>query len=176
MHRITALVLLTLCVAAVAGAQRAPASLYPGSVVRVSVVHGGHVTGNLFRSDAQGIVVRHDGDTTRVAWHDMQSLQIARARRPATPVRNGAIAGGVVGLLAGLGYFAFCSSQLWDADPCPEAIPIGALAGGALGAGIGALVWSGSSRGGWIDIPLDRTRLGVAATPRGVGIGARIAF
>jgi hypothetical protein len=145
-------------------------------VVRIGVVQGDHVTGTLFRSDAQGIVVRQDGDTTRVAWHEVRYLQVARGRRRPIPVRNGAIAGGVLGALVGVGFVAGCSIEIFgEADPCLEAIPLGALAGAALGAGIGAIVWGGPGAG-WIDVPLDRTQVAVAASPAGLGIGARIAF
>jgi hypothetical protein len=165
---------------AVAPAQAPPASLYPGSVLRIGTLRGGHVSGQLFRSDREGVVVRRDGDTTRVAWRDMRYLQIARAARSGTPVKNGAIAGGVIGLLAGLGVSAFCSGFTImgsEPEPCPEAIPIGLFGGIALGAGIGAIVQGASSQGGgWIDVPLDRTRPGVAPAPAGVAIGARIAF
>jgi len=113
MRRAIAFILATQCVVvAVIHAQAPPASLYPGSVLRIGTLRGGHVSGQLFRSDADGVVVRQDGDTTRVAWRDMRYLQIARAARSGTPVKNGAIAGGVIGLLAGLavggGYSAMC--------------------------------------------------------------------
>jgi hypothetical protein len=145
-------------------------------VLRIATARGGHVTGSLFRSDADGVVVRHDGDTTRVAWDDVQHLQVARARRPVTPVRTGAIVGGVLGTLVGVGFVAACSIKIFsEPDHCPEAIPIGALAGAALGAGIGAIVWGGPG-GGWIEVPIDRAQLGVAATPAGVAVGARVAF
>jgi hypothetical protein len=113
----------------------------------------------------------------------MRYLQIARAARSGTPVKNGAIAGGVIGLLAGLavggGYSTVCG--FGQSDSCPEAILIGVLGGAALGAalgaGIGAIVQGASSQGGgWIDVPLDRTRLGIAPAPTGVAVGARIAF
>jgi hypothetical protein len=183
MRRAIGFILAMQCaVGGVAHAQAPPASLYPGSVLRIGTLWGGHVSGQLFRSDAEGVVVRHDGDTTRVAWRDIRYLQIARAARSGSKVRDGAIAGGVIGLLAGLavggGYSSVCG--FGQSDPCPEAILVGVLGGaalgGALGAGIGALVQEPSSKGGWIDVPLDRTRLGVAPAPAGVAIGGRIAF
>ncbi|KPK06213.1 MAG: hypothetical protein AMS20_05140 [Gemmatimonas sp. SG8_28] len=180
MRRAIAFILATQCVVvAVIHAQAPPASLYPGSVLRIGTLRGGHVSGQLFRSDADGVVVRQDGDTTRVAWRDMRYLQIARAARSGTQVRDGAIAGGVVGLLAGLGVSAFCSGFTImgsEPEPCPEAIPIGLFGGLALGAGIGAVVQGPGSGGGWIDIPLDHTRVGIVPTDAGVAMGARIAF
>jgi len=181
MRRILAITLAIQCAGGAAVRAQVPrSSLYPGSVVRIGVTEGHHVTGSLFRSDAEGIVVRHDGDTTRIAWQDVRYLQIARAARPATPVKNGAIIGSLIGLLGGLGTAAVCTWQFGFGspvrDPCPEAIPIGLLGGAALGAGIGAVVWGSSSHGGWIDVPLDRARVGVAPTATGVAIGARIAF
>jgi hypothetical protein len=53
MRRAIAFILATqFAVVGVAHAQAAPASLYPGSVLRIGTLRGGHVSGQLFRSDA----------------------------------------------------------------------------------------------------------------------------
>jgi hypothetical protein len=100
--RRTVLIALALHTAAAATslAQQAPSSLYPGARLRITVAGQESVTGTLFRSDAQGIVVRHDGDTVWVSWGQVQRLEIARATRGSNALKIGAGVGAVVGLLA----------------------------------------------------------------------------
>ncbi|MDH3457529.1 MAG: hypothetical protein OER90_11890 [Gemmatimonadota bacterium] len=172
-------VALQLAAASTALGQDATYSLYPGSVLRITVANGDYVSGALFRSDKQGIVVRRDGDTVRVAWGEVQRLEIARARRSATPIRKGATVGAVIGLLAGAGSALFCSSfsvMGSRPDPCPEAIPLGLVAGLAVGSAVGAVIGGASRKGQWKEIPLGRIRASLMPRPDGVGLRARITF
>jgi hypothetical protein len=142
--------------------------------LRITVAEGAHVTGRLFRSDAQGIVVRRDGDTMRVAWDEVARLEIARARRTARPVRTGATVGAVIGLLVGGIGAATCEDSFLG--PCPEAIPLGLATGLAVGSAVGVAIWGASREGRWKEIPVDLVRVGVMPRRDGFGIGASIAF
>lgn len=92
--------------------------------------------------------------------------------------RTGAIVGGGLGLLVGVG-IATCDDPWFCSQTGGQSVTavlggtaVGGFAGSLFGAAIGAL----SSRDVWRDVPLGRVRVAVYPTPNGVGLGLSIRF
>ena len=181
-HTAVIVLALQLAVAITSLAQQATPSLYPGSVLRITVAAGDRVSGTLFRSDPHGIVLRQDGDTVRIAWKEVDRLEIARATRGSNALKAGAGIGGTIGFLAGVATTVWCANTFdgWpvDASGCAGAIPFGVLAGVALGSAVGGAIQIASSTGGWREVPLGTGHARLEHRRNGFrfGIGARIAF
>jgi hypothetical protein len=162
--------------------QDRPLSLYPGSVLRITVANqpsAAPITGTLFRSDDDGLVVRHAGDTVRVPWAEVARLEIGRA---VSHRRTGAILGAVGGLVVGatIGYAAAgdCDNEGWffSGDSCRYLVTaglggLGVIAGAVVGASIG-----NRTTQRWEDIPMPGFRVTVAPRGQGFVIGARVGF
>ena len=118
-------------------------SLAHGSRVRIESERR-QLEGVFLRGDAGALLLSSDEGERRVRMDSVSRLW-TRGRATKTGAIVGAIAGGAFGVFVGAVTNSFCSSGFFDVvDPCPEAIPIlglgGSAIGGAVGAGVGALI------------------------------------
>ena len=150
----------------------------PGARVRVTApdVDGRRYDGTLVGLPTDTIVV----DTLRVALASVTRLDMHWGRKSNWDkgLLYGGAGVGAVGLGLGIAWWADCgdSGGEWCPDEGWHALilaPIGFLAGGIVGAGVGALIRSDK----WEEVPLDRLRVSVVPQGNGrFGLAASIAF
>lgn len=161
--------------------QDLPATTFPmtvGSRVRLlaPTVAQGRLEGMLVEMSEQSLVV--DMGKSRLVSVSRQAItqfEVSRGRH------HHALVGMVIG--AGVGG-ALAEVTLGDRNYCEaivvcrtnhrwEALRLGLVAGGVLGAGVGALIKTDR----WSPVPLDRVRVSIAPTrERGVGLSVAIGF
>jgi hypothetical protein len=147
-----------------------------GTKVRIlaPTVVAGRVEGTVAEMDAKSLLISVDNGTpVRVSRQAITQLEVSTGRH------RKALKGMIIG--AGIGAVVF---QLNVSNNCQNSIGscttshaaaagVGALAGGAWGAGIGAL-FSGDR---WSAVPLERVRVSLAPTPgRGVALALSVGF
>jgi hypothetical protein len=151
----------------------------PGTRVRVTVPSGRHA-GTLLALGQDTLVMgsERQADTLRIASSGISRIEVSRGQRRRTG--RGAIIGllaGGISVGAGLGVACGTSSGsfLDCSDKVPSAVTFGLLAGGALGAGIGALIGSAISGEKWEAIPFRHAHLRVAPQRDGLwALGASL--
>ncbi len=163
---------LVLCTPPLAGQEALPA---PGSRVRLQPTGAQDwIVGRLEEGDDETLVLLRDGETTPLAVSRsmIARLEVSRGRRGRTG--TGMLLGGLAGALAGgVTVLALCGP-----DGCigsgivllPLGMAGGALAGGGIGAAIGATIRSER----WQAVPLEDPVLGVVPLDRGVGLGVAL--
>jgi hypothetical protein len=127
-----------------------------------------------------------DGDTlvldsTRCALSDVWRLDVSRGRKSAwaAGLGIGVVAGALTGALLGAvsgnqeqglfnGCLFLCSAG--------EKAAAGAAVLGGLGGLIGVVIGANTRKDMWWEVPLDRLRVSVVPTYRGVGLGASFTF
>lgn len=164
--------------AAVAGAAPPP-SEWPGTgeKVRITTRTAGldrETRGLVVQSDAHSLTVSLGSGKppVRVPLSSIKSLDVARGRRRA--VKEGAISGGLVGVVLGAAAVYVASNALCeydtDCDASPQGYGIGIGAFAAGGAGLGALVGLAIKTDRWERVPVDRVRVALRPVPRGAGV------
>ena len=141
-------------VASLLGAHPALAQLQAGSRIRVTSDRGSRV----------GTLVSLETDSLRYTTSDTASvtalplasvLKLERSVGKRSNAGRGATIGGVVGGGLGLGLGLIASAdddEFYDVGP--EDVAVVTLFLGAVGAGVGALIGSGSKRDRWETVPL----------------------
>ena len=162
--------------AAVAGADVQP-SEWPttGDKVRVTARTGvDDKTGVVVQADAQSLTVSlgFKKPPVRIPLASIQRLEVARGRR--TAAKEGAISGGIVGVVLGVAAVYVASHALCeydtDCDASPQAYGLGIAAFAAGGAGLGALVGLAIKTDRWERVPVDRLRVAIRPVPAGAGV------
>ncbi len=160
--------------------QQRPPTLYPGSVLRITVANNpsAPIIGPLFRSDEHGIVLRQHGDTVRVAWPDVARLEIRRSvSRRRTGTLLGAVSGFAVGAAVGLAAGGSCEEDRWFGENrCRIMLSAGL---GGLGAITGAIIGSTiGSRPGlrWEEVQVRPLEVAVTPAARGIAVSAIVRF
>ena len=142
--------------------------------------------GSLVRVGADSVVLRDGRRVRAFARRDVYRVELRSEQRSRTAgaLRYGipaAIVGGLGGVALGAivgaretcltspGSFGGCSG----AEPLPPA-GTGLVMGGAFGV-LGAWYGATAGRSGWSRLVFDRARVGVRATPSGMGLGVSIA-
>jgi hypothetical protein len=105
-------------------------------------------------------------------------VPVGRRRNWDKGARTGAIVGGGLGLLVGIG-IATCDDPWFCSQTSGQsvtAVVSGTAVGGLVGSLFGAAVGALSSREAWREVPLGRARVAVHPTPNGVGLGVAFRF
>ena len=155
-------------------AGQAASVLVPGSRVRVTAAPSYvPVVGTVVAQERDSLRLIVAGAPVALAHASFQKVEMSRGRY--SNAGNGALIGlglgGGTGLLLGVAAVASCGPEEWIC-PGPAAVPVMAILFGGLGAGLGALLGSGSSGERWDEVPRARVTLG----PRRVGFGLSLAF
>lgn len=153
-----------LLVSTVASAQDAPL-MTSGSRLRVSTRVGAPLVGLLQSTDATSMTLDVAGQgATTIARSDVVRVELSTGQR--SRARQGLLVGALVG--TGLGILLGQSNDSpegcdgWDCGT--SAVLVGAAAGVALGAGVGALL----KTEGWEDVPANAVRLSFVPARGGV--------
>jgi len=159
---------------AAAGAQDLP--LQPGQRVRVTVP-----SVDVSKQKATFQRIAHDTlvlSSASYALSDVTQLEVqGRRSNWDRGALYGGVAVGAVGLGLGIAWMVECDKggELCPDPPAASLLlaPIGFLAGGVLGAGIGAL----TTRDKWEQVPLERLHVGPVAMRNGrIGFGLSMTF
>ena len=173
--------------AAVAAADRPPSGMIAtdtrasgmvaaGEKVRVTATGSGldDETGVVVDADAQSVTVSlgPGKPPVRIPLSSIKRLDVARGRR--TAAKEGAISGGILGLVLGVlavhtVSHALCENAT-DCDASPQGYGIGAGVFAAGGAGLGALVGLAIKTDRWERVPVDRLRVAIGPVPAGAGV------
>ena len=163
--------------AAAVAAADTPASgvVVPGEKVRVTTRNSqDDKTGVVMEADARSLTVSLGSGKppVRIPLASVKKLEVARGRR--TAAKEGAIAGGLVGLVLGVlavhtVSYALCENAT-DCDASPQGYGIGAGAFAAGGAGLGALVGLAIKTDRWERVPVDRVGVAIGPVPAGAGV------
>jgi hypothetical protein len=146
-----------------------PATLPRGLSVRVTDAAGDRFTGRIQSTDAAALRVRRpNGQVVNLPRERVARLEVGSTRNFQ---RRGAIAGGALGLAAGLAIDTRSSDDGCGCGSMIPATPFLAL----IGTGAGFLVGTVVRPARWTDIPLDRVRVGVGPV-RGKGVAVRVAI
>ena len=174
---------LLLAAAPHAAAQPAPPALPDGGArVRVILVDRARVVGTLVaREPGRWLVAREHGDTVAVAPLQVERLDVSQGlRSPAQAFWRGAGTGFLVG--AGIGLGATAATAIAYRDGCGDCFVSPVAVMGVLAVGftatttlVGGVVGS-LRRERWTRVPLlpPESRVGVAITPHGSGIGVQV--
>lgn len=136
------------------------------------------VGGRLVRLDGDSLLLEDQNQIVAVPRAQLSSLDIPVAGTSrGHSAWNGAKVGGAAGAVGGalLGYLAWepCDGEYFCMSRGDEAMLAGAV-GGTLGFVIGGVVGATRSGARWRRVPLDAdTRVGMIATPDGVGVAVR---
>jgi hypothetical protein len=139
---------------------------------------GSRLTGYLVRSSADGLVVRPEGRsaTLYVPYVAMAKLEISRGERNrGSSATKGALAGGLLGVLFGVGSAMAGGSCSPDAIVCDGpglALPLGIVAG-AVGATPGLAAGAAAPTEQWVETGVPRPLPPVARAPT-LGPGLRL--
>lgn len=155
---LVALSILLIAFADPAFARTTPAPPKAGSRVRVTLIERdqGPVVGNLLETSPEGLVLAVGPDSTsrRIVHLDIARLEVSRGMK--SNAGKGAIVGAVVLGLGGGAYGAYLG-HLSESDTDRHLVlPIALLVGGGcalVGAGLGALIGSGSKHENWDRVP-----------------------
>ena len=169
------------------GAAQTPASVPPGSTVRLSIDCTGEAPGPrqrcrrergiVVQADALGLTWRpQDGSAVETEpWAAIGAVEVSRGKRRHVlkGLLIGAAVGAVPGALSGAAYAETCDCS----DPnYAGGAAIGALIfavpGAVLGAGIGALVRTEA----WDEVPKDGLRVSIVPIVKGAGLGVALRF
>lgn len=117
------------------------------------VTSSGVVQGRIESADSVQLRLRTGND-----FQTYRRADISAAFRPARSGKRGARVGAIVGAIAGTSLLLMagtgagdCYTRCHQTEDAWLAVGVGAVAGGGLGAGVGALV--GSSRTRWVPVP-----------------------
>ena len=165
-----------LAATAVAVADTPPSGVVAtGEKVRVTTAAGlVDKTGVVMQADARSLTVSlgPGKPPVRIPLASVKKLEVARGRR--TAAKEGAISGGLVGLVLGVlavhtVSHALCENAT-DCDASPQGYGIGAGAFAAGGAGLGALVGLAIKTDRWERVPVDSLRMAIGPVPAGAGV------
>jgi hypothetical protein len=165
--KLAAATCLLLSIVASAVSAEEPATLAPGLRVRITDASGARLTGRIqsTNDDALNVWSGNRGVVT-LRRAEVVRLEVGFGRNYAV---HGAVAGGLLGLGAGL------AIDNMDSDGCGcrmiAASPFTAMAGTGVGYLIGRFIRPAR----WSDLPLDRVRISVAPVP-GNGGAVRISL
>ena len=137
--------------------------------------------GTLLSVSGDTLLLSTDGGAGRVflPLTLVRRIQVIRGRKPARREGAfiGALAGGVIGLVAAFTTYEECEGF------CPADFGLGGTAlvggflGGGLGAGVGLLVGNFLTVDDWVDVPLDQLRVSFAPHRDGrFALGFNVAF
>ena len=117
--------------------------LRPSSNIRVHRIAGGRIEGLFTRASATTLEMTNWDEAWELPVAALDSLWVQ-----GNSAKKGAIIGGISLAAAGAVFGIFVNGVACqpDGDPCPEAIPVLGLAGGAAGALLGALIGSAIPR------------------------------
>ena len=179
--------MVTLAAAVLAAAAVAVADTPPSAVVAIG--EKVRVTTRTGRDDRTGVVMAADAQSltvslgsgkppVRIPLASVRKLEVARGRR--TAVKEGAISGGLVGLVLGVlavhtVSHALCENAT-DCDASPQGYGIGAGAFAAGGAGLGALVGLAIKTDRWETVPVDRVGVAIGPVPAGAGVQVSVGW
>ena len=161
--------------------------IQPGNWVRVSAPDAGdlRVVGLFSGHDSQRIGVKPQGEQNTVWIRLTPSTRIEQSSGQESHVVEGALIGLLFGGIAG-GVIASatheeCVSEGWFdcfmAVSKKDATIIGSLAGGLLGAGVGAVIGWAIKTERWEEVPLDRLQLNmVPLRDGGFALGVSVTF
>jgi hypothetical protein len=129
------------------------------------------IIGRLLRADRSALAVtRDDGSVVDVLRSAIQELEVARGRR------SQATKGAAIGAAAGAGALlaAAVGGGCDSDDPRCVIYPVvlGAVIGGLVGAGIGAMVKTDR----WVKVDPGRVKVAVAPTGRGMAFAVSVVF
>jgi hypothetical protein len=161
-------------------AQAGATQLSPGIRIRIHSQHSAPLVGNLVSLGADSLLVAlSPADTARVALESIMQVEISQGSR--SNAGKGAKTGLLIGGLGGavLGAIAAASQNENDFLYVPPAQLVvgGALGWGVLGAGIGALIGSGSHSEKWTPTVLPTVKvMPDESKGRRVALGLRISF
>jgi hypothetical protein len=162
-----------------------PSPLGPGVRVRLSVVAS--------RDLLKGTVQALDDDVLSVISDDHQLVKIPRASITRLETgwgrkgnaRKGLIIGGLIGVGGGLLVCATDDDDFFDdfddntnlstCDGAGEWIAVPLLTGAAYG-GIGALIGHFIKSDRWVELPLDKVRVSIGPSRRGLGLSLSVLF
>jgi hypothetical protein len=160
--------------AAAAASAQAESAAAPGDRVRVRPKHGKRITGAIvsldeYRLQLQPIDAR---ESIALDWNDVRRVEVSRGRHG--HARTGAIVGGLLVGVPGALVGSLCNFYGESSESCAGAIvyegAVGALLGGAVGAGIGSAFRSER----WDTVSRPRRQLSLAITPRRGGVAATV--
>jgi hypothetical protein len=187
--------LLTL-LALLAGAAPARAGddvrLHDGARVRLVPRDGARdpIVGTVAEADDQGLTLRHKGDDHRWSWSEIDALYVSIGKRAhvETGTRIGVVAVGIPFAVLGAAASTLCvdfnghESVTVSGERCGGPVDVhavvgsfalGALAGGLLGAAVGAVIPGESWRR--VDTPRS-PQLSLGIQPQRGGLGVRVAL
>ena len=162
--------------AAVAVADTAPSGVVAtGEKVRVTTAAGlDDKTGVVMQADARSLTVSlgRGKPPVQIPLASVKKLEVARGRR--TAAKEGAISGGLVGVVLGALAIhtvshALCESAT-DCNASPQAYGMGIGTFAAGGAGLGALVGLAIKTDRWERVPVDSLRMAIGPVPAGAGV------
>lgn len=139
---------------------------------------GSQFTGSLVTSSADGLVLRPEGRSTTlyVPYAAMAKLEISWGKRSrGSSATKGALAGGLLGILFGVGSAVAGGSCSPDAIVCDGprlALPLGIVAG-AVGATLGLAAGASAPTEQWVETGVPRPVPPVARAPT-LGPGLRL--
>jgi len=180
---IVALSLALIALSAIAEAQQKSDALVPGSRIRIQQRQGAAVQGALVSIGDTAVTVRtSETDTVVVARAAIAKVEVYEGTKSGAGkgALNGFLIGGLGGVLIGVAASGSDDGSFLDFNAGEWAVGIG-LTFGALGAGIGALIGSGSHTEKWEQATLPPVLPTVTILPddskgRRVALGVRISF
>lgn len=159
--------------------------LLPGRKVRVYLLSAdddddeAQMEGTLVDADENSLRIRDDDRVITVPRHTIRRIEVATGGRKRTDWGRLAAGAGIgVGPGLGAGWFAgFVLAGGVSGDPKAD-VTGKILLGGALGAGIGALIAHATQGPEWTDVPLERVHVSLlpAVGRRGFGLTLAVGF